>query len=90
MQLHEAHQTTVTASDQTAKNASHEALGEGGVMTKHLLESLPSRRHTMIDDLNGQLCEISISHDGDMATAVALVPFIKGQLHATESSKRPP
>jgi holo-[acyl-carrier protein] synthase len=26
------------------------------------------------DDLAGQLCEISISHDGDFATAVALVP----------------
>jgi holo-[acyl-carrier protein] synthase len=26
------------------------------------------------DDLDGQLCEISISHDGDFATAVALVP----------------
>jgi len=27
-----------------------------------------------IDRLDGQLCEISISHDGDFATAVALVP----------------
>jgi holo-[acyl-carrier protein] synthase len=29
---------------------------------------------TIVDDLDGQLCEISISHDGDFATAVALVP----------------
>ncbi|KAH7382537.1 hypothetical protein DE146DRAFT_636701 [Phaeosphaeria sp. MPI-PUGE-AT-0046c] len=28
-----------------------------------------------IADLDGQLCEISISHDGDFATAVALVPL---------------
>jgi holo-[acyl-carrier protein] synthase len=26
------------------------------------------------EDFDGQLCEISISHDGDVATAVALVP----------------
>ncbi|KAF1913316.1 hypothetical protein BDU57DRAFT_456908 [Ampelomyces quisqualis] len=29
---------------------------------------------TSVDHLDGQLCEISISHDGDFATAVALVP----------------
>jgi holo-[acyl-carrier protein] synthase len=29
---------------------------------------------TTVDNLDGQLCEISISHDGDFATAVALVP----------------
>jgi holo-[acyl-carrier protein] synthase len=27
-----------------------------------------------INELDGQLCEISISHDGDFATAVAIVP----------------
>jgi len=27
-----------------------------------------------VDALDGQLCEISISHDGDFAIAVALVP----------------
>jgi hypothetical protein len=27
--------------------------------------------------LNGQLCQVSISHDGDFATAVAIVPFIE-------------
>lgn len=27
--------------------------------------------------LDGQLCEISISHDGDFATAVAIVPSMK-------------
>ncbi|KAA8622835.1 4-phosphopantetheinyl transferase superfamily protein [Pyrenophora tritici-repentis] len=31
-----------------------------------------------INELNGQLCEISISHDGDYATAVAIVAFAKG------------
>jgi hypothetical protein len=31
-----------------------------------------------VDDLNGQLCEISISHDGMFATAVALVPSVGG------------
>lgn len=29
---------------------------------------------TSVNDLDGQLCEISISHDGEFATAVALVP----------------
>jgi holo-[acyl-carrier protein] synthase len=32
-----------------------------------------------VEDLNGQLCEISISHDGDFATAVALVSCTPGQ-----------
>ncbi|KAF1940422.1 hypothetical protein EJ02DRAFT_379791 [Clathrospora elynae] len=30
-----------------------------------------------VDELAGQLCEISISHDGDFATAVALVPWME-------------
>lgn len=31
-----------------------------------------------IAELEGQLCEISISHDGGFATAVAIVPSMKG------------
>lgn len=30
-----------------------------------------------VDALEGQFCEISISHDGDYANAVALVPSMK-------------
>lgn len=30
------------------------------------------------EELDGQLCEISISHDGEYATAVALVPDMSG------------
>jgi holo-[acyl-carrier protein] synthase len=30
-----------------------------------------------INTLEGQMCEISISHDGDFATAVALVPSMR-------------
>jgi hypothetical protein len=35
------------------------------------------RPFTCIDDLDGQLCPISISHDGDFATAVAIVPHMR-------------
>ncbi|KAK1909791.1 hypothetical protein P3342_007963 [Pyrenophora teres f. teres] len=31
-----------------------------------------------INELNGQLCELSISHDGDYATAVAIVACAEG------------
>ncbi|EUC44008.1 hypothetical protein COCMIDRAFT_99355 [Bipolaris oryzae ATCC 44560] len=36
--------------------------------------------HLLLDvhELEGQLCEISISHDGEFATAVAIVPSMKG------------
>ena len=30
-----------------------------------------------VSELDGQLCEISISHDGDFATAVAIVPVVE-------------
>jgi holo-[acyl-carrier protein] synthase len=30
-----------------------------------------------VSGLDGQLCEISISHDGDFATAVAIVPNVE-------------
>lgn len=33
--------------------------------------------HRSIEDLDGQLCEVSISHDNDMATAIALVPSMQ-------------
>jgi len=39
-----------------------------------------------VDSLDGQLCELSISHDGDFATAVALVPLRLESLSDTESS----
>ncbi|KAF1830029.1 hypothetical protein BDW02DRAFT_508536, partial [Decorospora gaudefroyi] len=32
-----------------------------------------TQRRPRISELNGQLCEVSISHDGDFATAVAIV-----------------
>jgi holo-[acyl-carrier protein] synthase len=36
------------------------------------------RNGTDVPELpDGQLCEISISHDGDLATAVALVPYME-------------
>jgi holo-[acyl-carrier protein] synthase len=38
-------------------------------------KTTPQRR-VDINELDGQLCEISISHDGDFATAVAIVPSI--------------
>ncbi|KAL5119435.1 hypothetical protein ACEQ8H_002705 [Pleosporales sp. CAS-2024a] len=41
-----------------------------------------------LDDLEGQLCEVSISHDGMWATAVALVPTMAAQLHV-DGSKPP-
>jgi holo-[acyl-carrier protein] synthase len=40
-----------------------------------------------VNSLDGQLCEISISHDGDFATAVALVPLRLEAIADTESSK---
>jgi holo-[acyl-carrier protein] synthase len=49
-------------------HAAHRKLDSAAVSTK--LEATS----TAADDLYGQLCEISISHDGDFATAVALVP----------------
>lgn len=30
-----------------------------------------------IESLEGQLCEVSISHDGEYSTAVALMPSVK-------------
>lgn len=40
-------------------------------------------KHAGFQSLSGQLCEISISHDGDFATAVALVP---SQAHCDSGS----
>lgn len=62
---------------QTAKRVSK----DGAFITEHSLENSME-----VDDLDGQLCEISISHDGDFATAVALVPSIEGQPTAVESN----
>lgn len=43
-----------------------------------------------VDDLDGQLCEISISHDGDFAMAVALVPSMSEQpMEGSSEASRP-
>lgn len=49
----------------------HEALPEP--------EKAENATHATFDTnvLDGQLCEISITHDGDYASAVALVPSMK-------------
>jgi holo-[acyl-carrier protein] synthase len=46
-----------------------------------------SGMHVDVNSLDGQLCEISISHDGDFATAVALVPSRPEAIADIESSK---
>jgi hypothetical protein len=40
-----------------------------------------------VNMLEGQLCEISISHDGDFATAVALVPSMKPKTASPETGE---
>jgi holo-[acyl-carrier protein] synthase len=40
-----------------------------------------------VDMLEGQLCEISISHDGDFATAVALVPSMRPDTTSPETGE---
>ena len=35
-----------------------------------------SSNSVTLNELEGQICEISISHDGDFATAAALVPLM--------------
>jgi hypothetical protein len=42
-----------------------------------IIRERTGRPFTCIDDLDGQLCPISISHDGDFATAVAIVPHMR-------------
>lgn len=42
--------------------------------TEAITEANIAGQRVDINALEGQLCEISISHDGDYATAVALVP----------------
>lgn len=37
---------------------------------------MPKMSGVSLSALDGQLCEISISHDGDFATAIAIVPTI--------------
>ncbi|KAL1800652.1 hypothetical protein ACET3X_000994 [Alternaria dauci] len=41
------------------------------VAMQHVMSTLVD-----VSELDGQLCEISISHDGDFATAVAIVPVV--------------
>ena len=43
---------------------------EGTVVRKSFVRSSVD-----VDELDGQLCEVSISHDGDYATAAAIVPL---------------
>jgi holo-[acyl-carrier protein] synthase len=45
------------------------------VAMQHVMSTLVD-----VSELDGQLCEISISHDGDFATAVAIVPVVGGRL----------
>jgi holo-[acyl-carrier protein] synthase len=53
-----------------------------GLIKKH-----GARSHVNVNELDGQLCEVSISHDGDFATAVALVPSRQESSSTTESHK---
>jgi holo-[acyl-carrier protein] synthase len=39
-----------------------------------VVRKIQVRTDVDVSGLDGQLCEISISHDGDFATAVAIVP----------------
>ena len=48
----------------------HKSAGQG-------LEQKHASRIVTENDLEGQLCEVSISHDGDYATAAALVPLLQ-------------
>jgi holo-[acyl-carrier protein] synthase len=41
-----------------------------------------------VDELDGQLCEISISHDGDYATASAIVPYMDARVAAKRGVQR--
>jgi holo-[acyl-carrier protein] synthase len=50
----------------------HEALPEVNES-----ENKAARATFDVEALDGQLCEISITHDGDFASAVALVPSMK-------------
>jgi holo-[acyl-carrier protein] synthase len=55
-----------------------EAVVETAEIGTNAVVSADGCDHTDIAELpDGQLCEISISHDGDLATAVALVPYMK-------------
>lgn len=50
---------------------------EALVLYEALDESTESRAAFDIENLDGQLCEISITHDGEFASAVALVPSMR-------------
>lgn len=43
------------------------------------LENSTTEGKVNVDNLEGQLCEISISHDGGFATAVALAPLMSNK-----------
>jgi holo-[acyl-carrier protein] synthase len=57
-------------------------------------EALPEPRSESdspcsFESLEGQLCEVSISHDGEYATAVALVPSTKSDGNGAEKQDTP-
>ena len=54
--------------------------------------NVAARNAIHVNELDGQLCEISISHDGDFATAIAIVPLMAsepthGHFHSQPSPK---
>jgi hypothetical protein len=64
---------------QSAEQISGARSKEGaGAFSKQFAVETSVETSVTVDDLNGQLCEISISHDGMFATAVALVPSVGG------------
>lgn len=45
--------------------------------SQHEDEAMSGELDFEVDSLDGQLCEVSISHDTTYATAVALVPIVQ-------------
>lgn len=66
----------------TVDRSRHQSLRPEGLILDMVYEDFepswvtPDGKVGLIDmsEIDGQLCEISISHDGDYATAVAIVP----------------
>ncbi|KAH7062849.1 hypothetical protein BKA63DRAFT_429175 [Paraphoma chrysanthemicola] len=67
-------------------DAPHEALRKSDYEEEQdILGKVTGPPLTNMDELHGQLCPISISHDGNFATAVAVVPHMElGQAEDTE------
>jgi phosphopantetheinyl transferase (holo-ACP synthase) len=47
---------------------------------KGSIREILARKAVRVNDLSGQICEVSISHDGDFAAAVAMVPRMHKQI----------